>query len=89
MKNPNIRNRIEDLKKQADTIATSVGLYKANYNPSNHSCNYKDPCLPLIVSFYPTTLTIGISFDKKPMKWYKKCSIELIKEILSNPINYA
>lgn len=89
MQNPKIKSKIEDLKKQADAIATSIGLYKSNYNPTNHSCNYKDPYLPLLITFYPTTLTIGISFDKKPMKWYKKCSVEQMKKILNDPIKYA
>lgn len=89
MKKSNTQKNIEDLKKQADTIATSIGLYKSNYNPSNHSCNYKDPYLPLLITFYPTKLTIGISFDKRPMKWYKKCSVEQMKKILNDPIKYA
>lgn len=89
MKRTNTKKNIEDLKKEADTIATSIGLYKSNYNPSNHSCNYKDPYLPLVITLYLSTQTIGISLDKKPMKWYKKCSIGQIKKILNDPIKYA
>lgn len=41
------------------------------------------------VSFYATTGTIGISYCKEPLKWFKGCKQEMIKDIFENPLNYV
>lgn len=77
------------LKKRIDEIALEYGFYKESNNEANFSCNYRDPVLSLLISFYATTGTIGISYCKEPFKWYKGCKEEKIKNILQNPLDYV
>jgi hypothetical protein len=77
------------LKDKVDEIALECGFYKESNNPANLSSNYRDPVLPLLISFYATTGTIGISYCKEPFKWFKGCKQEMIKDIFENPLNYV
>ena len=42
------------LKDKVDEIALECGFYKESNNPANLSSNYRDPVLPLLISFYAT-----------------------------------
>lgn len=77
------------LKYKVDEIALECGFYKESNNPANLSSNYRDPVLPLLISFYATTGTIGISYCKGAFKWFKGCKQEMIKDIFENPLNYV
>lgn len=70
------------LKDKVDEIALECGFYKESNNPANLSSNYRDSVLPLLISFYATTGTIGISYCKG-------CKPEMIKDIFENPLNYV
>lgn len=72
-----------------DKIALECGFYKESNNPANLSSNYRDSVLPLLISFYATTGTIGISYCKEPFKWFKGCKPEMIKDIFENPLDYV
>lgn len=72
-----------------DKIALECGFYKESNNPANLSSNYRDPVLPLLISFYATTGAIGISYCKGPFKWFKECKQKMIKDIFENPLNYV
>lgn len=74
---------------KVDKIALECGFYKESNNPANLSSNYRDPVLPLLISFYATTGAIGISYCKEPVKWFKGCKQEMIKDIYENPLNYV
>lgn len=74
---------------EVDKIALDCGFYKETANQKNFSSNYRDPVLPLLISFYATTGTIGISYCKEPFKWFKGCKQEMIKDIFENPLNYV
>lgn len=76
------------LKAEVDEIALRHGFYKDKYNPVTLSSNYRDPVLPIVFSFYPTTCTLGISYDKGSFKWFKNYSLENIKKIFESPLNY-
>lgn len=76
------------LKAEVDEIAVRNGFYKDKYNPVTLSSNYRDPVLPIVFSFYPTTCTLGISYDKGPFKWFKNYSLERIRKIFESPLNY-
>ena len=84
-----MKQNTNSLKKQIDEIALAKGFYKSEYKKENCLSNFRDPVLPLIISVYATSGTVGVSYDKKPFKWYKKCSIEQIKKIFENPIKYS
>lgn len=73
------------LKDKVDQIALECGFYKESNNPAN----FRDPVLPLLISFYATTGTIGISYCKGPFKWFKGCKQGMIKDIFENPLNYV
>lgn len=74
---------------KVDKIAMDCGFYKETGNQKNLSSNYRDPILPILVSFYATTGTIGISYCKEAFKWFKGCKQEMIKDIFENPLNYV
>lgn len=74
------------LKDKVDEIALECGFYKESNNPANLSSNYRAPVLPLLISFYATTGTIGISYCKGP---FKGCKQKMIKDIFENPLNYV
>ena len=50
------------LKDKVDEIALECGFYKESNTPVNLSSTYRDPILPILISFYATTGTIGISY---------------------------
>lgn len=70
------------LKDKVYEIALECGFYKESNNPANLSSNYRDPVLPLLIPFYATTGTIGISYCKG-------CKQKMIKDIFENPLNYV
>lgn len=83
------KENAQALKMKIDKIALEYGFYKESSNAANISSNYRDPVLPLLISFYATTGTIGISYCKEPFKWFKGCKQEMIKDIFENPLNYV
>lgn len=77
------------LKDKVDEIALDHGFCKDLFNPQTLQSNFRDPVLPLIISVYPTTGTVGISYCKEPFKWFKKCKLNKIRNIFENPLNYV
>lgn len=74
---------------KVDKIATDCGFYKETGNLKNLSSNYRDPILPILVTFYATTGTIGISYCKEAFKWFKGCELKKIEDIFKYPLNYV
>lgn len=66
---------------KVDKIAMDCGFYKGIGNLKNLSSNYRDSILPILVSFYATTGTIGISYCKEAFKWFKGCELKKIEDI--------
>lgn len=83
------KENAQELKMKVDKIALEYGFYKESSNAANLSSNYRDPVLPLLITFYATTCTIGISYCKQPFKWHKELKEEKIKDVFANPLNYV
>lgn len=74
---------------KVDKIALDCGFYKETGIQKNLSSNYRDPILPILVSFYATTGTIGISYCKEAFKWFKGCELKKIEDIFKYPLKYV